>query len=78
MTKMILQARIQFGICIFREVAILATWCIWKHRNSIIFDGASLSLDRWRQGFMEDVRMLLHRAKPTLKLVLKYWLCNIF
>ncbi|KAF8673401.1 hypothetical protein HU200_048965 [Digitaria exilis] len=35
---MILSSRAIFGSSIFREVIILVAWCIWCHRNSIIFD----------------------------------------
>ena len=67
LTEMIMQARNQFGLAIFREVAIVAAWCIWTHMNSIIFDGASLSFDRWRQAFKSEFGLILHRAKPALK-----------
>ncbi|KAF8676463.1 hypothetical protein HU200_047018 [Digitaria exilis] len=51
---MVLQARRLFGLSIFREVAIIATWCIWTHRKAIIFYGAALSMVRRRIKFTED------------------------
>lgn len=40
---MFLRAREGFNSIIFGKVVIIAMWSIWKHRNSIIFDGSSLS-----------------------------------
>ncbi|KAF8694063.1 hypothetical protein HU200_038516 [Digitaria exilis] len=50
---MILDSRQQFGRAFFREVVIVACWCIWMHRNSIIFygdsiDGEVVSRMRWQ------------------------------
>jgi hypothetical protein len=55
---------------------LIACWAIWKHRNEVIFDGISLSLRRWRLVFREEVSLVLHRAKPTLRVELNSWLCN--
>ncbi|KAF8768566.1 hypothetical protein HU200_007495 [Digitaria exilis] len=57
-TEMILQARQHFGSQIFREIAILAPWCIWTHRNSIILDGGILSLDRWKFSFKSEFSLI--------------------
>ncbi|KAF8724304.1 hypothetical protein HU200_021333 [Digitaria exilis] len=48
---MFLRAREGFNSVIFREVVIIAMWSIWKHRNSIIFYGGSLSFAAWRRFF---------------------------
>lgn len=43
---MIDQARLQVGSHIFREISMLVAWCIWTHRNAIIFDeGLCLLMD---------------------------------
>ncbi|KAF8659239.1 hypothetical protein HU200_058645 [Digitaria exilis] len=73
---MLIQARRDFNSKIFREVVIIATWAIWTHRNEVIFDGAHISLRRWKQLFRDEFSHLLHRAKPTLKLELQTWLSS--
>ncbi|KAF8701341.1 hypothetical protein HU200_033671 [Digitaria exilis] len=66
-TKMVLQARQLFGLSSFREIALITSWCIWTHRNSIIFDGASIFLERWKRSFKDEIGLVLHRIKPSLK-----------
>jgi hypothetical protein len=33
---------------------------------SVIFDGATISLSRWRSAFKDDFSLIIHRAKPLL------------
>ncbi|KAF8647701.1 hypothetical protein HU200_065341 [Digitaria exilis] len=40
---MLLRERERFGLTIFREIIIMEMWAIWTHRNSFIFDNATLS-----------------------------------
>ncbi|KAF8698001.1 hypothetical protein HU200_035505 [Digitaria exilis] len=54
--QMIIQSRQQFGSCIFREIVIVACRSLWCHRNSIVFDGQSLSFARWKALFVEDTK----------------------
>ncbi|KAF8695310.1 hypothetical protein HU200_037536 [Digitaria exilis] len=65
-TEMVLQARQLFGLPSFREIVLIASWCIWTHRNSIIFDGAFVSLERRKSSFKDEIGLVLHRAKPSL------------
>ncbi|KAF8663617.1 hypothetical protein HU200_055339 [Digitaria exilis] len=74
---MVLQARQLFGFQSFGEIALIASWCIWTHRNFIIFDGASISLDRWKCSFTGMIGLVLLRAKPSLKYELDSWICNL-
>ena len=41
-------AKACFGSLIFLELVIVAAWCIWTMRDSIIFYGKSPSLGRWK------------------------------
>ncbi|KAF8740150.1 hypothetical protein HU200_013810 [Digitaria exilis] len=75
--EMVLQARQLFGLPSFREIALIASWCIWTHGNSIIFDGASISIERWKCSFKDEIGLVLHRAKPSLKQELDPWICNL-
>jgi hypothetical protein len=45
----LITARRIFGSSIFREVSMLACWCIWLHRNSIVFYRGDLSFARWKR-----------------------------
>nr|TKW31341.1 hypothetical protein SEVIR_2G099200v2 [Setaria viridis] len=65
-----------FSKKIFREISIVASWCIWTHRNSIIFDRGVLSFDCWKGVFKEEFALIIHRAKSSLNLELEQWFCN--
>lgn len=74
----IVQARFDFGLQSFREIAMLAAWCIWNHRNAIIFGGDLVSMSVWVHLFKQEFGLLLHQANPSLKLELDSWFCNTF
>jgi hypothetical protein len=71
--NMIINSRRQFNSKIFIEIIMIVGWSIWCHRNAIIFDGASLSLGRWRQGFKAELSLTIHQAKPSTKELLINW-----
>ncbi|KAF8755765.1 hypothetical protein HU200_011234 [Digitaria exilis] len=65
---MIITARATFGNAIFWEIVIVALWSIWKHRNSIIFFyGESLSFNKWRLYFFQEMSLVTLRVKSGLK-----------
>ncbi|KAF8656098.1 hypothetical protein HU200_060804 [Digitaria exilis] len=66
-----------FGLPVFMVVIIIYAWCIWVHRNSIMFDAGVLSVARWKKSFMDDFSLVLHRTKPYVNRSL-IWFCNIF
>ncbi|KAG2655638.1 hypothetical protein PVAP13_1KG026000 [Panicum virgatum] len=74
---MFLRAREAFNSVIFREVVIIATWCIWCHRNDIIFYGSSLSFSSWRCAFLKEMNAVTLRVKPQLKEKIVTWLNNL-
>ncbi|KAF8655210.1 hypothetical protein HU200_061213 [Digitaria exilis] len=51
----IIAARAAFGNAIFREIVIVASWSIWKHRNNIICNRESLSFNKWTMLLSRDV-----------------------
>ncbi|KAF8701225.1 hypothetical protein HU200_033710 [Digitaria exilis] len=61
--EMIIQSRRDFQSKVFSEIIILAVWAIWAHR-------------RWRSIFKEEFRLIIYRAKPSLKLELDDWLSS--
>ncbi|KAF8641890.1 hypothetical protein HU200_067598 [Digitaria exilis] len=74
---MMLQARVNFGSVIFREVIILAMWSIWTHCNSIIFDGGSLAFAWWRKSFFEGMMAITLRVNLQLKDKIVVWLSSL-
>lgn len=62
---------------IFREIWMTASWCIWYHRNDIIFDHKTLSLSRWRISFKEEMSLVVLKDKTSVKQPIEEWLCNI-
>jgi hypothetical protein len=73
---MLIRRRRQFNSTIFREVIMIAGWTIWCHRNVVIFDGASVSLGWWRSALRDEFLLILYRAKPSTKALLKSWLSS--
>ncbi|KAF8668063.1 hypothetical protein HU200_052458 [Digitaria exilis] len=61
--EMIIQSRRDFQSKVFREIIILAVWAIWTHRNE-------------RSIFTGEFRLIIYRAKPSLKLELEDWLSS--
>jgi hypothetical protein len=45
-------------------------WTIWCHRNVAIFDGATISLSRWKEAFKDEFKLILHKAKSSTKILL--------
>jgi hypothetical protein len=72
----VVEARSDSRMKIFREIMMISCWALWTHRNEVIFDGVRLSLWRWKSLFREEFSSVIHRAKPSLKLELRQWLCN--
>ena len=53
---------------------MVACWTIWCHCRSNIFESRVLSLATWKGILREDLALILHREKPTLRVLLEKWL----
>ncbi|KAF8752424.1 hypothetical protein HU200_011966 [Digitaria exilis] len=73
---MILSSRAIFGSSIFREVIILAAWCIWCHQNCIIFDDKTVSFAPWYGCFSTELKLVTLTAKPGMKKLNNLLFCN--
>jgi hypothetical protein len=51
---------------LYMEMVIVASWSIWKERNSKLFDGINLDVDSWSRRFKQDFSLLVHRTKKDL------------
>uniref|UniRef100_A0A0A9BPN3 Uncharacterized protein n=1 Tax=Arundo donax TaxID=35708 RepID=A0A0A9BPN3_ARUDO len=49
------------------EIFIITAWEIWKQRNAKIFCGTTPSFQSWKQCFVSNIQLHLHRCKPELK-----------
>lgn len=58
----------------FKEVTIVTCWSIWLLRNNIIFNQGVVSLERWKILFKEAFALVIHRVKPSLRVVFVDWL----
>lgn len=72
----IVDGRHKFCQCIYREIFLICCWAIWVHRNEVIFYGVPISLARWKHLFKSEFSLLLHKARPTLRVELDCWICN--
>jgi hypothetical protein len=52
---------------IFMEITLVAAWCIWSVRNGIFFDGATLSLWRWKRLLREELSLTVLRCQSSKK-----------
>lgn len=66
-------AKACFGSLIFLELDIVAAWCIWTMRNSIIFYGKS-PLGRWKISLREELSLCILRCRSTKESLLRDWL----
>jgi hypothetical protein len=61
----------------YMEVVVLAAWCIWIHRNDLIFNGVHISFARWKKEFRDLFLLCKHRAKTSLSNDMSSWLYNM-
>jgi hypothetical protein len=60
---MLIEARITFDSCIFREIMITACWVFWTSRNGAIFDNRTPSMQSCKANFEEELGMVCIKAK---------------
>jgi hypothetical protein len=51
---------------LFMEIALLASWNIWKERNRKLFEGVDPSVASWKARLKSDLLLLVHRTKSSL------------
>jgi hypothetical protein len=57
---------------------MITSWTICCCRNVVIFDGAAISLSRWKEAFKDEFKLNLSRAKPSAKILLSNWLSSFY
>ena len=62
------------GLPFFIEIFIMATWEIWKLRNSKIFDRRAPTIRLWVQNFKDLVILQLVRVREDQQLCITQWL----
>jgi hypothetical protein len=73
---MLIRSRRQFNSSIFHKVIMIVGWTISCHRNAVIFDGETISLNRWKNAFRDEFKLILHRTKTSTKILLSNWLSS--
>jgi hypothetical protein len=53
------------------EIFLLASWNIWKTRNSLFFDGITPTVLAWKIKLRNDLQLLLHRIRSDRHVVIK-------
>ena len=62
------------GLPFFMEIFIIATWEIWKLRNSKIFDNGNPTTRRWVRNFKDQVFLHLVRVREEQLSCITQWL----
>jgi hypothetical protein len=70
----VLEATKIFAAGFFMEIFTLASWEIWKLRNSIIFDNGVVSFNTWSRNFRSQVTLQLMRVDETKWSIFSHWL----
>jgi hypothetical protein len=60
------------------ELIILMTWSIWQCSNGWIFDNIAPTVERCRGIFLQEVKWLLLRLKPSTSQFIFVWLERFF
>jgi hypothetical protein len=69
--------RDQLQVPFFMEIIILMCWSIWKARNDLIFRQMNPSFLLTKQNFLDDLQLLLLRAKRIYSPGLNQWIANL-
>ena len=70
---MLMEAKRRYNLICFKESLIVGCWAIWTHRNRNIFDNQEIDLDVCFQDFVCCFKLVMHRAKPSLKEGMSQW-----
>jgi hypothetical protein len=60
------------------ELVILMSWSIWQCRNGWIFNNIPPTIERCRGIFLQEVKWLLLRLKPSTSQIICSWLERVF
>jgi hypothetical protein len=70
-------AKSQFPFPFFMEVFMIAAWCLWNERNSLVFNGRAPGLSSWLLAFKKEVEVHLFRIKPVFHSSVRLWLASL-
>jgi hypothetical protein len=70
-------AKSQFHFPFFMEVFMIAAWCLWNERNSLVFNGRAPGLNSWLISFKKEVEAHLFRIKNIFHSSIRQWLASL-
>jgi hypothetical protein len=73
----LLDIKRSLGVPFMMDIIILMSWCIWKERNSWLFNGEDPSVSRCKVMFKQEFTMVIHRAKSSRTSDMEQWLHNL-
>jgi hypothetical protein len=66
MLNIIDDGRIRWNKPLFMEITLLASWNIWRERNTMHFQGVPPTVISWKAILKSDLLLLIHRTKSSL------------
>jgi hypothetical protein len=66
--------RRKLQVSFFMEIIILMSWSIWTVRNDWIFNNLDPSIQRCKDKFVHEFKLLLHRVRPDKAALMNVWL----
>ena len=67
----------QMHLPFFMEAFIIAARELWNHRNGIIFDGDSVSVQAWAVRFRQQLLLQLNRFREESQHLVSQWLESV-
>jgi hypothetical protein len=61
----------------FMVVVILMCWSIWNSRNDLIFKNIRPQVQVCKGNFINEIKLVVHRVKPSLLPSFELWLQNL-
>lgn len=72
--NMITSAKQNFQHRFFFEVLAIGCWHIWSRRNDLIFNNVPYRFEKWKEDFLKEFALHMHRAKEIDKLDWQSWI----
>jgi hypothetical protein len=72
--RVILHFKRTLGLPFAMDIVIIMSWCIWKERNSWLFEQEDPSIEKCRLNFKKEFNLLIHRTRKPYVNDMKTWI----